>query len=184
MGLGFTAQAQYVEGDSVTSKDKVAATQNQGSFFNRLNFGGNFGAAFGSSTYLNLSPTVTYRFTDRLWAGPGVTYIYQAFSAYGKKYTFNTYGARFVGRYQVFEQFLIMGEVESLNLPAVFINPSTQEITERRMWYTSPLFGAGYMVPLGRTGSGFFLSALYNFNYRNSYGLYGSPWVIRVGFAL
>lgn len=41
----------------------------------RLFFGGNFGVSFGDFTFVNISPQVGYRFTDRFSAGGGVNFI-------------------------------------------------------------------------------------------------------------
>lgn len=41
----------------------------------RLFFGGNFGMRFGDFTFVNVSPQVGYRFTDRFSAGGGVNFI-------------------------------------------------------------------------------------------------------------
>ncbi len=41
----------------------------------RLFFGGNFGVRFGDFTFVNISPQVGYRFTERLSAGGGVNFI-------------------------------------------------------------------------------------------------------------
>lgn len=44
----------------------------------RLFFGGNFGARFGSNTFVNLSPQVGYRFSEYFAAGAGVNCIASA----------------------------------------------------------------------------------------------------------
>ena len=186
LGLAGSSMAQYVEGDTPASSKAVEAPkEDQGSFFDRLNYGGNFGAQFGSYTMVNISPTVTYRFTDRLWAGPGVTYIYYSQSdGRGRTISSTVYGGSLVGRYQVLEQLFLQTQLESLSVPVYYINTNTNEITLRRQLVVSPLVGAGYLVPFNKTGSGVFLTALYNLNYKNSYGLYASPFIFRVGFAL
>src|SRR4051794_29022284 len=54
----------------------------------RLFFGGNFGLTFGDFTFINVSPQVGYRLTEKFSIGTGVNFIYQS-----SKYTYaaNTY---------------------------------------------------------------------------------------------
>src|SRR5687767_2201721 len=48
----------------------------------RITYGGNFGATFGTLTYVDVSPFIGYRMTDQWMAGIGVSYIY-----YRQRYT-------------------------------------------------------------------------------------------------
>ena len=176
------AAAQYVEGDAPGPKP-VNETEEKGTFWDRLNYGGNFGAQFGTYTSIDISPTVTYRVTDKFWVGPGATYVYQSIPYGGKQYSFSTFGGRAIARYQILDQFFLHGEVESLSVPLLYAN-ANGDVSTNHVWYTSPLLGGGYYSPFGRTGSGLFVTALYNFNYAKAQGLYPSPLVLRIGFAL
>jgi len=54
----------------------AAFAQQSESFTDKLTFGGNFGATFGTVTYVNLSPQVGYKVTERFIPGISATYIY------------------------------------------------------------------------------------------------------------
>jgi hypothetical protein len=150
-------------------------------FLSRLSPGGNFGAAFGTYSYLDISPMVTYAVTDRLSVGPGITYIYASQKVGGVRYSSQTYGARALARFLAYQNFYVQGEVEGLNIlyyPP--IDPYTGiEPAARRIWIVSPLIGAGMRLPLGQR-SGVFVTALYNLNYKAGQ-LYPSPFIFRIG---
>src|SRR5438045_3447622 len=64
-----------VENADEPARDSTARQK----FFDRLVFGGNLVAGFGSSTYIDISPLVGYKINPRLIGGIGVTYIYYRF---------------------------------------------------------------------------------------------------------
>ena len=45
--------------------------------FKRFFFGGDFWLSFGTNAYINVSPMVGYRITERFSAGVGPIYIYE-----------------------------------------------------------------------------------------------------------
>src|SRR5688572_11858407 len=76
-------------------------------FSDRLFFGGNFGLQFGSYTYVDISPMVGYKITERLAAGVGATYIYYSVDdhVYNLNYKTHIYGGSIFSRFRVTEQF-------------------------------------------------------------------------------
>lgn len=154
-------------------------------FVKKLTFGGNFGAQFGQVTFVDLSPLVGYRATDKLTVGIGGTYNLLDFrytDQYGTKYreTYHVYGGRTFGQFAFYKNLFAHAEYEALNVPDRRTNYA------ERAWMTTPLIGGGYRSQIGRR-SYFNITALYNLNFeRNSdiFPIYASPLVLRVGFSL
>ncbi|MEQ8417461.1 MAG: hypothetical protein RIB86_15055 [Imperialibacter sp.] len=149
--------------------------QENSSFFDRVYLGGNFGAQFGSVTFVDLSPLAGYMITPKLSAGLGVTYQYINFKYYNASYS--NYGWRTFVRRNIGRQFFVHGEFENLNLQ--FYNANDDVV---RQWVPGLFAGGGLFQPIGRSGGGFMISALYNLLYDDIRSPYNSPIVLRVGF--
>jgi len=147
------------------------------SFGERLFFGGNLGLSFGSLTYVNVSPTVGYRFSDRFGAGLGPAYSYFSDNRdKNYKYSTHTYGGRLFGQYLVMDNLMLYSEYEMINIevPDLLF---TKLIREN----VSSLFvGGGYMQRFGNGNSGVSLMLLYNIM-ESDYNIYQNP-IIRTGF--
>ncbi|RYD80211.1 MAG: hypothetical protein EOP53_08405 [Sphingobacteriales bacterium] len=174
------------QGDDVYD-DKVnpADTTPFRKFIKKLTFGGNFGAQFGQVTFVDISPMVGYRATEKLTVGLGATYNYLDFrytDQYGTKYreSYNIYGGRLYGQYVIYNGLFAHAEYEGLNVPDRRTN-----YTERA-WMTSPLIGGGYRSQIGKR-SYINITALYHLKFAQNqdiFPLYGSPLILRVGFSL
>lgn len=141
------------------------------SFSDRLFYGGNFGLMFGTVTYIELSPLIGYRITDRLSAGPGISYIYMQDNRYDL--STSIYGGRLFARYNFTDYLFGHGEYEVLNLETPYsLNGRTN--------LTSIFVGGGYRQ---RLGSNSFLSIMGLWNINDSeYSIYRNP-IIRMGFS-
>jgi long-subunit fatty acid transport protein len=139
------------------------------SFSDRLFYGGNFGLMFGTITYVELSPLIGYKITERLSFGPGVSYIYMKDNRYDL--STSIYGGRLFARYNITDYLFGHGEYEVLNLETPYsLNGRTN--------ITSIFIGGGYRQSLGdRT----FLTIMGLWNINDSaYSIYRNP-IIRVG---
>lgn len=143
----------------------------------RLTFGGDFGANFGTITYINISPLVGYRFTDHFTGGVGFIYQYLEYnkSVYGFDFKTTTFGERIFGRYRFLENFYGTMEYQNLNLDSYDLN-----LNSRGRINVPVLFvGGGYLQLIGGR-SYVSLSLLYDviedFN-----SPYGNP-LLQVGF--
>lgn len=145
--------------------------QPKASFSDRLFYGGNFGLMFGTVTYIELSPLIGYRITDRLSAGPGVSYIYMQDNRYDL--STSIYGGRLFARYNFTDYLFGHGEYEVLNLVTPYsLNGRTN--------LTSIFVGGGYRQ---RLGSNSFLNIMGLWNINDSeYSIYRNP-IIRMGFS-
>ncbi|MGZ5281668.1 MAG: hypothetical protein ACXWEY_05250 [Bacteroidia bacterium] len=147
-------------------------------FVRRLTFGGNFGASFGTATFVDLSPILGYKITENWQAGVGGTYMYLGYRP--TKEGYSLYGGRVYSQYNVYKNLFAHVEYEALNVPDMRTGFTS------RAWMNTPLFGGGYRSQIGRR-SYFNITALYNLNWeRNAdiFPIYGSPLVLRVGFSL
>jgi long-subunit fatty acid transport protein len=136
-------------------------------FANRLFLGGNFGLQFGSITFINISPLIGYRITDRLSAGPGVSYMY-----YSDWTGYNThiYGGRIFTMYNILQSVFLYGEYEILNLDRFGF--------QERIDVTNILLGGGFRQSIG--GRAFWnIMGLWNIN-ESVYSPYSNP-IFRMG---
>ncbi len=137
--------------------------------------GGNVSAQFGTITYIEASPFVGYRFTDKFSAGPGATYQYWEFQGESS----SAFGLRAFARYLVIENLFLHTEYERLWYPSYEVNTNGEVRTVRDQvdsWFA----GAGYRQPIG-TNASFQLTVLYNLLWDEANSPYSSPIVIRAG---
>jgi hypothetical protein len=141
-------------------------------FIDKLFTGGNLGAQFGTVTFVDVSPLLGYRITDKISAGIGATYQYYHYK--DKFYDFETdvYGGRVFGRYLFTEYLFGHAEYEYLNLEAF-------DFKRRRVDVESLLAGGGYIQRIGDHAA-IVAMILYNFT-ESVYTPYSNP-IIRVGF--
>lgn len=180
--LSYTAQAQQ---DSLYVRRKTEVPGQKAPWTEKITLGGNFGLAFGNPTFINISPLIGYRITDKFIAGGGPSYIYTRIKAYNQRFENSIVGGRVFGQHMIFENFAARAEFEHLGIQYPVWNGT--DYVKRREWVSNPLIGASYNMPIGRKAS-FNITALYNLNHQNrlnrSY-LYGSsPFIIRAGFML
>ncbi len=155
-----------------------SSSKKSGGFdFDRVVFGGSFGAQFGDITLVDLSPTIGYQLTENLLTGFGVRYIY-----YEEKFRFNTfktniYGGSIFAQYTFLENFIAHTEIEALNLEDIEV--FTRET--RRIWINSVFVGGGYRYALGGNS---FVNFLILFNLNETVNSpYTNP-IIRINFGL
>lgn len=170
--MGLFAFAQEQEDDRQTEQ------RQSGSLFDRTFIGGNFALQFGNVTFIDISPMVGFRFTDRFSAGPGITYRYLKFRGFEGS---STYGGSLFARHIVGSQFFAQAQYESLNTE--YLTEVNQELQLTRAWVPGFFLGGGIFQPLGKRGA-VTIAAMYNLMYDNVRSPYGSPWVFNVGFNL
>lgn len=148
-------------------------------FWDRVYTGGGIGLQFGSQTFINVSPLIGYRLTEKFSVGLSATYLYYRYKDYNPAYSFssNTYGGSVFSRYLIFENLFAHVEYEVLRLEArdnVSRLLGTKDIT-------SVLVGGGYRQMLGDRSS-INLMLLYNLN-ETTYSPYQNP-IIRISFGI
>lgn len=144
-------------------------------FKDRVYLGGSLGLQFGNPTYIDISPLAGYKFTEKITAGVGVTYIYYHYKDSYLNYNTSIYGGSVFGRYFFIPNLFAHAEVELLNME--LFNTNTYEYYRKNI--ISPLVGGGYIQRIGNN-SGIYLLLLYNLN-DSAESPYNNP-IIRVGF--
>ncbi|MDR1951430.1 MAG: hypothetical protein LBP96_04285 [Bacteroidales bacterium] len=140
-----------------------------------LRFGGNFGAAFGDVTLVDISPTVGYQFTPMLQAGIGFIYNYYSIK-YNNAYNYSTsvYGLSTYGEFKPIRNIFLRVEYGQMNYKTDFSGQ-----TDRREWVQYPLVGGGVILPIGTNGE-FTATLLWNLNHDEEKSIYSNP-IIRIG---
>ncbi len=147
-------------------------------FWDKVYVGGTFWMQFGNVTFIDVSPLVGYRFTDKFSAGPGIVYQYYKDKRYTPDYETNTYGGRLFARYTIFQQFFAQAQYENLSTEFFY-----RDGTRFREWVPGAFIGGGILQPLGRRGA-IVISGMYNLLYDEERSPYPSPWLFNVGFTL
>ena len=143
-------------------------------FWDKAFIGGNVGLQFGRETFVDVSPLVGYKFTDKISAGIGATYQYYSLKDRYYNFETNIYGGRVFGRYNFTEYLFGHVEYEYLNLEAF-------DFYRRRVDVVSIMAGAGYIQHISDR-SGIMAMVLYNFT-ESAYTPYTNP-IFRVGFVI
>ena len=154
----------------------TVAPKDFNNFKERLYFGGNVGAWFGSTTYLNLSPLVGCKITKQFSLGGGFTYNYYSQTSYGQKYTSTIYGGNAFGRYLIFDNAFAQIGWDHLSVPD-FYSP----IPNSRVWVDNILLGGGYRQAFSEHAS-FIAAVFYNIN-QTPLSPYPNP-IIQIGFKI
>lgn len=140
----------------------------------KLYFGGNVGAWFGSTTYLNISPIVGLKLNDEFSVGIGAIYNYYSQTYANKKYTTTIYGGSAFARYFIFENVFAHAGWDRISVPDY-----TSSVLNSRAWVDNLLVGGGYRESFSDNGS-FVAMILYNIN-QTPLSPYQNP-IIQIGF--
>ncbi|WP_143164189.1 hypothetical protein [Hymenobacter daecheongensis] len=123
-----------------------------------------------------LGPSIGYRITDKLAAGPGFSYTYNLFSFDGApNLKRNTFGLKVFAQYMAYRQFFLHAEYEATKAESfniVITGPNSARIDLFNRNYRTPLAGVGYRSEISDRFAADIV-VLYNFN--NGYSSDGSP---------
>lgn len=148
--------------------------KNFNSFKKRFYVGGNVGAWFGTTTYINISPLVGFKVTKPFSIGAGFTYNYFSQNIGGYHYSSYIYGTNTFVRYAVLENIFVQGGWDRLNVPD-FYSP----VADSRTWIDNVLIGGGLRQPFSSNGV-FVMAVYYNIN-QGPLSPYPNP-IIQIGF--
>ncbi len=173
----FTLAQDQPDAPPIPVKPHVHPPVNKMDILDKIYYGGNFAfAASGGGYFLELSPTVGYRLSEKFSVGLMLTYMHYDFiiPQYGELNN-SVYGGGIFARYFVLENLFAHAEVRVLN----------------GQWDDGPRFnlypvlvGGGYRARVGNRSS-FFAMLLYDINY-SPYNFLngGSPVYYTVGFGI
>ena len=180
-------QAQY---QNLTKSDSAKAQEQSGQVeritpskkskkqVSRLFFGGGIGGGYSTyNSYIQITPIIGYRVTQKIQIGTRLTYMHQWYQdVYGKKYNSNIYGGSLFLRYVFWKLLYVQTEYEILSGPDYYSADANATRT-----INSLFAGLGFMQHIG--GSAFLtVSVLYNF-LDDRYSPYSNP-LVRVGFGV
>ena len=158
----------------ITNPPFQNAPKDFNSFKERLYFGGNVGAWFGSTTYIYLQPLVGCKINKQFSIGGGFTYNYFSQTYGGQKYTSSIYGGNTFARYLILENFFAQVGWDRLSVPDY-----TTGIMDSRAWVDNILVGGGYRQSFSERGS-FVAGIFYNIN-QTPLSPYPNP-IVQIGF--
>lgn len=152
-------------------------------FRERVYVGGYIGLQIGTITAIVVSPTVAYRFSNRITSGLGVTYQYYRDTGFNiwtdgpqSTITTNIYGGSLFLRYNVTRQFFAQTEFEAMNVDSRIGSPLSG--SDGRMWEYNYFAGGGYRAALSpRT----FLNLMILYNFNSESQIHNQNPVIRLG---
>lgn len=172
--VSFCLIISICTGQSDTIPSSFKKPKNDKPFIDRLFWGGNVGAWIGNPTFVDLSPLVGYKVTDKFHLGLGVIYNYYSYRYNNYKYAVHFYGGRALGRYFVFDNVYLQAGYDLINRD----NPYSVR-PDARLWIENILVGGGLRYPVS---DNIFCaaSALWNLN-DTPLSPYPNP-IIQIGF--
>ncbi len=187
--LAFAALNLSAQVEETVKPDKTDQEEKE-RFSQRLVFGGDIGLSFGSITYINLSPVIGYRITDRLTAGVGPIYIYEKYK--NLNFETSTYGGKAVASFALIKgspesgNFLGLGNIvlhvenEITNVEPLYYNAFTNLYRlGDRIWIDNLLLGVGLIQTIsGRFSISMFI--MWDVT-QNDYSPYSNP-IFKFGF--
>lgn len=123
----------------------------------RVTFGGNFQAWFGTYTFVYLSPTVGFNVVKNLNVGAGFIYNYVRidFGAAGR-YSQSIYGSHSYARYTIAGKYFLQAQYDRLRQPDLL-----SYTPGKKIWVNYLLFGGGIRQQVG-SNVAFTMSLMYN----------------------
>lgn len=170
-GEGFT-QNDTIQDYVPPVKKQRAINPNR--FVDRLFWGGNVGAWIGNPTFVDLSPLMGIRITDKFSCGVGFIYNYYSYKYSNYKYTTNLYGSRIYMRYFIIENVFAQVGWDRINRDDPY-----SALPNSRVWIDNLLVGGGVRYAIG---DNFYVVAtgLWNLN-QTPLSPYSNP-IIQFGF--
>ena len=182
----FSLFAQVEEPVQIEGKKKPV--EEKPKFSDRLVFGGDIGLSVGTYTYINVSPAVGYRITDRLIVGLGPIYIYENYKNYNLESSM--YGVKVITSFTVLRgtdinpnfqigNLVLHLENEVLNVKPLGMDLYGQIVYGNRQWIDNFLVGGGLSQSIS---SRFNVSVLILWDVtNNAYSPYSNP-IFSIGF--
>lgn len=97
--------------------DEVKKKHTSRDIFENAVWGGNFQLWFGNPAYFYASPSLGYRFFERIQVGAGMIYNYNRITTSYGVYTQSIYGAHSYARIILTENFFVQGQYDKLKQP-------------------------------------------------------------------
>jgi hypothetical protein len=140
----------------------------------RVTFGGNFQAWFGTHTFVNISPTIGFNVVENLNVGVGAIYNYTSldFGPAGK-YSQSIFGSHTYARYVIRGTYFAQVQYDRLRQPDLF-----SYVPGKKIWVDYFLVGGGIRRELGDHAA-LILSVMFNLT-QHPLSVYPNP-LVQVG---
>lgn len=151
--------------------------------FSRIDLGGYLGLQFGTVTVINIAPLASYRITEKIYAGLGLTYMFYKDNRYTPAFSLSSYGGSIFGGYYIWKELFAHIEYAPLYIPDYYdyYAPITPIQNPGSPWAHDVYIGGGYRQWVG--GKAFVnLMVLFNIN-ETEFSPYSNP-IIRIGFGV
>ena len=158
-------------------KAKEPSKKSSGFDWDKVYLGGGLGLQFGSTTIIDVSPMMGYRFSEDLSAGVSISYLYWAVR--NPSLSSSTYGGGPFVRYVLYENVFVHGEYQLLNSKYFILDQYNRLLDEFREDVHYLWIGGGFRQHLGGN-SYLLLMALYNLN-DSELSIYPINPIIRAG---
>jgi len=170
----FYSQTDSVYTGNKSTKVKQQREKKDYKWKEKITYGGNVQAVFGSWTYIYLSPTIGYNPVKKLNFGIGFIYNYLK-SPYSRS-SQSIYGGHSYARVFLRPNFFVQGQYDKLLQP----NRYSINNSDKKIWVDYALAGIGYSQPVGER---FALNTLLMYNLTPSLlSIYPSRFILQVGF--
>lgn len=179
--LSAQRRMKQMDSEKQEQEDQAKAYEYE-PWYEKVRFGGNVGAAFGSNySSVMLQPMVFYQLKPKTMVGAGVTYYYWSYkvvlgNGQTTKLSDNAYGANLFARQMLFEPIFAHVEWNPMN----FTYYDRYNGEEKRIWKSSLYLGGGIQQTAGR--GGFYLMFLYDVLWNADKSFSPIPYDIRMGF--
>lgn len=179
--VGILSYSTYAQ------SEKDSTNQSKESFKDRLYFDGNFNLGFGTQTFINFSPKIGYKITDKFSAGVGLKFWYNSLNNGYYKSSGTVYGGGFFARRSLTQNLYLTSEFEHLNIGGIYNS-------KEPLWVNFLFVGGGYQQSIGgvvNVNAALLYDVLYD-PYLNPYSSYlypsiniaGIPLIIRFGISI
>ena len=177
--LLFSTTCLAQDDDYRTSPESSTKPVKKSSQFDwaKVYLGGGLGLQFGSTTVVDISPIIGYRFNESLSAGLGLTYLYYKVSSLN--YQTNVYGGGPFVRYVFAKNLFAHVEYQILNSEFYLLDQSNRIVSTYRENVNYFWVGGGFRQELGRNAY-LVLMGLYDLNY-SDLSIYPTNPILRVG---
>ncbi|MFA6925307.1 MAG: hypothetical protein WC223_13760 [Bacteroidales bacterium] len=143
---------------------------------NRFVTGGNIGVQVGSYTFVDISPTLGYKVTEKFIPGISISYKYLRYADMQNEFETNIYGGSIFFRYLILENVFAHVEYELLNFDRQLFDPYKPP---RRINIENLLVGGGYRQEISNN---FYTNLLVLWNLNETYYTFYTNPIIRVSF--
>ncbi len=146
-------------------------------FTDKLYWGGNFGLSFGTYTYIQVSPVVSYAVNDNFYVGTGLDYTYfrDSRNSFSYIYEGSIWAPKVFARY-FFKDFFAHVEFQQIYYKNVYNSLNPTEMISESHYYA----GGGYRSWVG-VNSFIFVMVLFDLERSDFY--FGDNPIIQIGFS-